>query len=175
MADQIERLIAAVEDVARKITKLTTYKSFVFLGRVSTAVSSSVSGVLGFLNQTLAFVGTIASSTTVAGAMTVVPAGLMAGATGGTSSASGALSVTKTLAGSTSSVSGASGYFGNKTLLIVGSLGSSSGTSGFLGFMLSLVGSAGSTSTLSADSLNRVKLAGSVDAMTVTARGHLEV
>lgn len=110
MADQIERLIAAVEDVTRKITRLSTYSYTLYLGRVSTAVTAGASALLGILRfANIRVVGLIASSSSLVGSMTskYLPYGL--NPISGSSNIIGNLDLNPACAGSLSGASSSSG------------------------------------------------------------------
>ncbi len=105
MADQIERLIAAVEDVSRKLTRLSTYSNILYMGRGSTAVSSAVSAFLGVIKVTKSLAGTVAAVSSAAGAMAIeyFRGGGSVSASGG---AAGAMDISRQMSGSVVAVSG---------------------------------------------------------------------
>lgn len=110
MADQIERLIAAVEDVSRKLTRLSTYSHILYLGRGSTAVSATVSALMGILRYAnIMLKGTLGSSSSVTGSMTskYLPYGL--DTVTASSNVTGNLDLNPSCVGSVSGASNASG------------------------------------------------------------------
>ena len=107
MADQIERLIEAVDRVAGYLTRLSTYSSVVSLGKASTAVSSAVSGALGSLLKAVQLAGTVTAASAVSGAMKVIYFLGGSNLITASGSATGSMEISKALVGSTTGVSGA--------------------------------------------------------------------
>ena len=134
MADQIERLTEAVNKVARNITRLSTYSNVIYLGKVSTAISSAVSGALGSLLKAVQLVGTTAATSAVSGAMKVVYFLGGSNLITASSSATGSMSNSKSLAGSATGISMATLRYLNSVQL-AGSAGGVSSVSGPAVFM----------------------------------------
>ena len=134
MADQIERLIEAVNKVAGMIQRLSTYENSVDLGRGITAVSAAVSATLGHLLKAVQLAASMTAASAVSGAMKVVY--FMGGSNSLTAStsATGYMEISKALVGSTGGVAGASSPLMNSVQL-AGSSGATGAVSGPAVFM----------------------------------------
>ena len=107
MADQIERLIEAVNKVARNLTRLSTYENVIYLGLASTAVSSAVAGALGSLLKAVQLAASMTAASAVSGAMKVIYFLGGSNLITASGSATGSMEISKALVGSTTGVSGA--------------------------------------------------------------------